>query len=115
MTIYVDVDAIMVLFCSPTISREVTKAFWLVPCGSEMVAKRSAFLKFYPSLWAPPLTMEKLIYSKRFLMQIQKRIRDNILFELFKPHYHINQKMNRLSCVALPIQNNNNNNNNKLL
>ena len=38
-------------------------------------------------------------------MQIQKRIRDNILFELGKPHYHINQKINRLSSVALSIQN----------
>ena len=38
-------------------------------------------------------------------MQIQKRIRDNILFELDKPHHHINQKMNRLSSVALSIQN----------
>ena len=38
-------------------------------------------------------------------MQIQKRIRANILSELDTPLYHMNQKMNRLSGVALSIQN----------
>ena len=71
-----------------------------------MVANRDRpCCNFTPYLQAPLLTMEGLIYLKIFLTQIQKRIRDTILFELDKPHYHINLNMIRLSSVALSIQN----------
>ena len=100
-----NIDAITVLFCSPTISRGSQQSilvssmrFW---DGSQPIG----LVVILPLPLGPSLELRKVNLFNKFLIRIQKRIRDNILFELDKPHYHINQKMNRLSSVALSIQN----------